>query len=74
MPLGLIIWTGIDFFKGTINPSDKDLGRRVLHRLIAAIIVFFIPIFVRLVLKLVDIGGGKTADGSSLSNCWESIK
>ena len=69
VPIGLIFLTAVDIFKSVINPEAKDGQTKILHRLLAAILVFLTPILVRLVLKLVSIGGGD----NSVSSCWESI-
>ncbi len=70
VPIGLIFMTGLDIFKKVLNPDDKDGQKKILNRLIAAIIVFFVPLLVRFVLKLVSVGGGN----NNISSCWESIK
>ena len=70
VPLGLILLTTVDIFKNVINPESKDGQAKILRRVVAAVLVFFVPLFVRFVLKLVDIGGGNT----NLSSCWESAK
>ena len=70
VPIGLIVMTGLDVFKKVINPDDKDGQKKILNRLIAAIIVFFVPLLVRFVLKLVSVGGGS----NNISSCWESVR
>lgn len=70
VPIGLALLTAYDLFKNVINPENKDGQAKILRRLAAAILVFFTPLLVRFVLKLVDIGGGNT----NYSSCWESVK
>ena len=70
VPIGLALLTAYDLFKNVINPENKDGQAKILRRLAAAILVFFTPLLVRFVLKLVDIGGGST----NYSSCWESVE
>ena len=70
VPLGLVFLTAFDLFKNVINPNNKEGQAKILRRIGAAILVFFVPLLVRFVLKLVDIGGGNT----NYSSCWESAK
>ncbi len=70
VPIGLVFLTTYDVFKNVINPESKDGQSKILRRIAAAVIVFFVPLLVRFVLKLVDIAGGS----SNLSSCWESAK
>ena len=70
VPLGLVFLTAFDLFKNVINPNSKEGQAKIIRRVGAAILVFFVPLLVRFVLKLVDIGGGNT----NYSSCWESIK
>ena len=71
VPIGLIIMTTLDIMKKVINPDDKDGGKKIMTRAIAAVIVFFVPLFIRLVLRMVDIGMGRNANSvNSVSECW----
>lgn len=71
VPIGLIIMTSLDIFKKVLNPDDKDGQKKILTRIIAAVIVFAVPILVRLVLNLIDIGlNNNTASSTSASACW----
>ena len=70
VPIGLVFLTTWDVFKNVINPENKEGQAKILRRLAAAVIVFFVPLLVRFVLKLVDVAGGN----SNLSSCWESAK
>ena len=71
VPIGLIIMTTLDIMKKVINPDDKDGGKKIMTRAIAAIIVFFVPLFIRLVLRMVDIGMGRNTNSvNSVSECW----
>ena len=71
VPIGLIIMTSIDIFKKVINPDDKDGQKKIMTRIIAAVIVFCVPIMVRFVLRLIDIGlNNNSASSTSASACW----
>ena len=71
VPIGLIVMTGMDIFKKVINPEDKDGQKKILNRLLAAIIVFFVPMILRFILKLVTIGNGETIDIEN--SCWGAL-
>lgn len=71
VPIGLIVMIGLDIAKKVINPEEKEAQKKIMHRLIAALVVFVSPILVRFVLKLADIGlNNDSASTSSLSECW----
>ncbi len=71
VPLGLIVMLGMDIMKKVINPEEKEAQKKILQRVIAAVLVFMSPLLVRFVLKLVDIGlGNNSASSSSASACW----
>ncbi len=71
VPIGLVVMTTLDVAKHVINPDEKDGGKKIMTRAIAAVLVFFVPLFIRLVLRLVDIGAGKDSDTeNSYSECW----
>ena len=58
VPIGLILMTSWDIFTKVLNPDDKDAQKKIMNRVIAAVIVFFVPVLVRLVMQLVQIGKG----------------
>ena len=70
VPLGLIVMLGFDIARKVINPEEKEAQKKILHRIIAALVVFAAPLLVRFVLYLADIGlGNDSASQSSLSEC-----
>ena len=75
VPIGLIVMTTMDIIKKVINPDDKEGQKKIMYRAIGALIVFFIPTFIRITFKVIDWGTGK--DGSydnaqsGLSQCWK---
>ena len=76
VPIGLIVMTTIDIFKKVINPDDKDGQKKILNRIIAGLIVFFVPTMIRFVLKVARVGGENFGGSSSNSlHClWELVE
>ena len=74
VPIGLIVMTTFDIVKKTINPDEKDGQKKIMNRILAGIIVFFLPAFISIVFKLIDYGRGYgDAYGEAkagLSACW----
>jgi hypothetical protein len=72
VPIGLVGFTVFEVVKKVINPDDKDFMKKIGNRIIAAVVVFFVPLIVSLVLKIIDIGTGNTsASSNSLGRCWD---
>ena len=67
VPIVLIIGATIQFVQLTINPELKDGFRKVLNKLIAALIVFLLP-------TLVDVVFSATSEDVQLSACWTQAK
>lgn len=75
VPIGLAILTTVGIFKKTINPDDKDGQKKIITRIIAAILVFFTPLLVSLVMRVVDAGlGGKNNPDGGCSGAWQSAR
>lgn len=53
IPIILIIMIALDVFKNVINVDEKDGARKIIKRLVAAGIVFFVPTIVRLITSLI---------------------
>lgn len=70
VPIGLIIMTTLDVIKKVINPDDKDGQKKILQRLIAAIIIFFIPTIISLVFKIADISNNSADSSISCFEVW----
>jgi len=74
VPIGLILMTTLDISKKVINPDDKDGGKKIMIRAIAALIVFLVPTIISITFKIIDWSNGN--DGSydnptsGLSQCW----
>ena len=72
VPMGLVGYTIFEVVKKVINPDDKDFMKHIINRVIAAVVVFFVPLIVSLTLKIIDIGtGNNDASSHSLGRCWD---
>jgi hypothetical protein len=67
VPIVLIIAGTIQMVQLTVNPDLKDGFRKVLNKLIAALIIFLIP-------TIVDVFLGMTEVDYSVASCWEQAK
>ena len=67
VPIGLIFMTGLDIAKKVINPDDKDGQKKIMVRIIAAVLVFFVPLLKNFVMDLINIGKSGYS-GSSNNN------
>ena len=77
VPIGLVVMTSLDIAKKVLNPDEKEGQKKIMHRVIAGLIVFFIPLFIRFVLGIVDKGAGNnsgTASYSSALQCWNNAR
>jgi len=68
VPIGLIVMTSIDVFNKVINPDDKEGQKKIMTRIIAAIIVFLLPTIINLIMRLVDIGNGNSNSKNNNAN------
>ena len=72
VPVGLIVWIVIDLMKNVLDPDNKESRKKIVNRLIAAVIVFLIPTIVNLVMGIVDIGlGSGSGYDYNVSECWK---
>ena len=75
VPIALIVMTTLDITKKVINPDEKDGQKKIMTRVVAGVIVFFVPTIISLAFKLIDIGknGGNAYKDSrsNLSACWD---
>lgn len=65
-PLLLLIALTINFIKLINNPEDKKLKKNLINSLIAAILLFFIPVLINVTMKMLD-------NTFTISTCWNSI-
>ena len=67
IPVILIFVSTIQFTKMVINPDEKGAIKKVYNMFLAAVICFFIPIIVDVVLGLIP-------NSFTISSCWEEAK
>ncbi len=65
VPILLIVFASISFMKLVKNPEERNGTKRIINQFIAAVIVFFIPILVNVVMNL-------AGDNNEISSCWMS--
>ena len=65
VPILLIIFASISLIKLVKNPVEKNETKKIINQFIAAVIVFFIPFFVDVVMNLVG-------EDNEISSCWNS--
>ena len=63
VPVALLIAFTIQFVRLTINPEEKDSFRKILNKLIAAVIVFVLPFLINAVMGIVG-------ESTEFTNCW----
>ena len=67
VPIILILMLVVHFFQLTINPEMKNGKKKITNKIIAAIVVFFVPSLVEALLGLIP-------NSFELSACWKSAK
>lgn len=65
VPCVLLIAATVEFFRLSINPEDKKGFRNILNKVMAAIIVFLIPVLINLVM-------GVVGENTEFTNCWNN--
>lgn len=75
IPILLIVFGSIDLGKAVMSSDDKEIKGatgKLIKRIIAGIVVFFIPFLVNLVMSL--IGKSGTVEGNTnWVSCWNSV-
>lgn len=67
VPIVLVVAGTIQFVQLTINPDLKDGFRKVLNKLMAALIVFMLPTLADVVLNVVS-------EDVNVASCWQQAK
>ena len=67
VPILLMIGAGIGIYQMVTNPERKNGLKSILNKVIAAAMVFFVPMFVNLVMGLMG-------DTTSISSCWNDVQ
>lgn len=75
VPIGLVVMTSFDIAKKVINPEEKEGQKKIMIRLIAALIVFFTPFIIKTLFWIIDVGNGTSGSydnaKSGLSGCLQ---
>ena len=78
IPILLIVFGSIDLGKAVMANDDKEIKGatgKLIKRAIAAVVVFFIPFIVNLVMGLIskaELEEGVATDNASWSQCWSN--
>lgn len=67
VPILLMIGATIGLYQMVTNPERKNGLKNIINKVIAAVMVFFIPMFVNLVMGLMG-------DTTSISSCWNDVQ
>ena len=67
VPIILLVMATIQMIKMMVSPDDKKAPKSLLNKFIAALIVFFVPLIVNVVLSIIP-------DSFELAACWESAE
>lgn len=73
VPIALIIYGTIDLGKAVIASEDKEVKAaqsRLIKRIIYAIVIFFVPMLVGVIMNIVATGG--EGDPTSWRACWNA--
>jgi len=65
-PILLIIGMTVNLIKLINDPEDKKLKKNIFNSLIAAVLIFFIPVFLNVLMSLLG-------NNFTISACWNSI-
>lgn len=76
IPILLIVWGSIDLGKAVMGSDDKEIKSatgKLIKRAIAAVVVFFIPFIVNLIMSLVadTTGAEGTGNAINFATCWD---
>lgn len=72
VPFLIIIWASYDFYKAVINKNDEEIKKstsKFFRRLLAGIIVFFIPTIINLGLLFINNWGQYSGEYESCRTC-----
>lgn len=65
VPIALLVSFSISFTKLSINPEEKDGFRKLINKIIAAVIVFVLPLIMNAIMGIVG-------ESTEFSNCWNN--
>ncbi len=70
VPIVLIVLTTMDILHHVLDPNSKDGQQKIMYRLIASVIIFFIPVIISFAFNVIDLGIGYTDSNAGLKACW----
>lgn len=70
VPIGVIIKSILDIYKGILDPKDKDGLNSLKNRFIAMVIVFLVPTIINAFMGLVNYVMGKDVY-NGVTECWD---
>lgn len=70
VPIGLIAMTSLDVFKKVLNPEDKEGQKKILTRVIVAVLVFLTPAIINIFLSVIDKVSNHNASAAWNNSCW----
>lgn len=77
VPILLIIMGSLDLMKAVMAGKEDEIKKSqntFVKRAIAAVIVFFIPLIVSLVMGLIKIDTTSTGEAVNYKTCWNNAK
>lgn len=76
VPILLIVWGSLDLGKAVMANDDKEIKgatSKLIKRAVAAVIVFFIPWLVELIMGIVASNSNEEANtATSFADCWRN--
>lgn len=69
VPIVLIVFSAMQMVKLVINPDDKKHMKKVATNVIAAVLVFFLPVIIDTVMALLP-----TSESYQVAACWQTAK
>lgn len=76
IPILLILFGSIDLGKAVMSSDDKEIKgatSKLIKRIIMAVVIFFIPFIVNLVMSIVaNNSEGEAASSTDWTACWNS--
>lgn len=77
VPILLIVMGSIDLMKAVMAGKDDEIKKAqttFVKRAIAAVIVFFIPLFVNIIMGLVVVQNDSAGNPVKYQDCWKNAK
>ena len=74
VPILLIVKLSLDIYHCILNGDAKRITEFSVKRIVAAVIVFLVPTFVSLVLRLIEVGGGSKESTPYCLTSLDNIK